>query len=301
MKIGLVDVDGHNFPNLSLMKLSAYHKDKGDNVDWANSLETYDRIYMARVFDDTYTQDDMQCYQAAEIIRGGTGYSLKDTLESLTGVREIENIYPDYALYGIKDTAYGFLTRGCPRQCPFCIVSAKEGRCSVKVADLNSFWRRQETIKLLDPNILACKEYPYLLDQLAASGAWVDFTQGLDIRLMAESAAAQISSIKIKMLHFAWDNADDKATLDKLNEFAGAFKLAKGNKPTVYVLTNFNSTHEQDLFRIYALREMGYDPYVMIYNKPNAPQVTRYLQRWTNNKRIFRVVERFEDYDNRKG
>src|SRR5690606_4285826 len=111
----------------------------------------------------------------------GTGYDLDNKLPP-----EIENIYPDYSLYNIKNTAYGFLTRGCPRNCPFCIVGKKEGLKSYQVADLKQFWNRQREIVLLDPNLLACKNRIELLQQLIDSGAWVDFTQGLDIRLMTD-------------------------------------------------------------------------------------------------------------------
>lgn len=115
MKIGIVDVDGHNWPNLALMKISSWHKGAGDTVEWAGSLEHYDKVYMAKVF--TFTNDDLQAYQTEKFIKGGTGYDLASKLPE-----DIERCYPDYELYGIKDTAYGYLTRGCPRQCPFCIV-----------------------------------------------------------------------------------------------------------------------------------------------------------------------------------
>lgn len=136
MKIGLIDVDSHNFPNLPLMKISAYHKAKGDQVEWCNLFEHYDRVYMSRVFDDMYTEDFNTVINADEIIKGGTGYDLKNKLPD-----EIEHIYPDYSLYPelTKGTAFGFLTRGCPNNCPFCIVSKKEGLRSYKVADLSEF------------------------------------------------------------------------------------------------------------------------------------------------------------------
>lgn len=118
MKIGLIDVDGHNFPNLALMKISAYHKSKGDNVEWFFGFDEYDKVYMSKVF--TFTEDFTQVINAKEIIKGGTGYDLKSKLP-----QEMENMYPDYDLYGIKDVAYGYLTRGCPRGCKFCIVAEK--------------------------------------------------------------------------------------------------------------------------------------------------------------------------------
>jgi hypothetical protein len=294
MKIGLIDVDSHNFPNLALMKISAWHKQQGDTVDWWNGLETYDKVYVAKVFDETYTKDMEYCIQADEIVKGGTGYGLDNKLPD-----EIEHIYPDYKLYGIKNTAYGFLTRGCPRHCEFCIVGDKEGLRSDKVADLTEFWNGQKEIKLLDPNLLACKDSDELLIQLVDSKAWVDFTQGLDIRLMNEERARLLNQMKVKMLHFAWDNYEF-STHEKLKYFRPLLNFNE-RKLRVYVLTNFNTTIEQDLERIYKLKELKYDPYVMIFDKPKAPKQIKRLQRWVNNKIIFHSTERFEEYDQRLG
>lgn len=293
MKIGLVDVDGHRFPNLALMKISAWHKNYGDTFEWAGSLEHYDVVYMAKVF--TFTPDDIQSYQADEIVKGGTGYDLISKLPN-----EIESCYPDYNLYGIEDTAYGYLSRGCPRKCQFCIVAEKEGMRAHKVANLSQFWSGQKYIKLLDPNLLACPDWENLLGQLAGSGAWVDFTQGLDIRLMTDKKAAVINNVKYSMLHFAWDDPHDMVTYDKLIKYKDVWK-GDFRRRRVYVLTNFNSSHSGDLFRVYALRELGYDPYIMIYDKIHAPKETRYLQRWVNNKRIFRTIKYFKDYDHTRG
>lgn len=207
---------------------------------------------------------------------------------------EIEHIYPDYSLYGIKDTAYGFLTRGCPRHCAFCIVGDKEGLKSRKVADLSEFWRGQKNIVLLDPNITASKECMDLFDDLIKSEAWVDFCQGLDVRFLTAEKANQLNKIKTKMIHFAWDNYEFK-TYEKLKEVR-KYLNKDVRKLTVYVLTNFNTTHDQDLERIYKLRELDYSPYVMIYDKPNAPKITRRMQRWCNSKFIFKSCEKFEDY-----
>ena len=296
MRIGLVDVDGHNFPNLCLMKLSAWHKAKGDEVEFAIPLMQYDRIYMARVFDDLYTHDDMTAYQCDEIIKGGTGYGFEKTLPY-----EIEHIMPDYGLYGITDTAYGFLTRGCPRHCPFCIVGDKEGLISRKVANLDEFWDGQKNIKLLDPNLLASADHIDLLEQVADSKAMVDFTQGLDARMLTDENIDVLKRIRIKLIHFAWDNPKDKTVPKALEMFSEKYGLnPKAHNVVVYLLTNYWSTNQQDLERVYWLREHFFVPYVMIYNKPSAPRETRLLQRWVNNKIVFNKVKNFDEFDSKK-
>lgn len=93
-----------------------------------------------------------------------------------------------------------------PKSVPFCIVSGKEGRVSRKVADLSEFWNGQKEIKLLDANLLACADHEDLLVQLAESRAYVDFSQGLDIRLITPENAALLNKVRTKRLHFAWDN-----------------------------------------------------------------------------------------------
>lgn len=300
MKIGLIDVDGHNFPNLALMKISAYHKAKGDDVEWCNLFCHYDIVYQSKVFDDTYTPDLEYIPNADKIIKGGTGYGLNNKLPD-----EIEHQYPDYSLYPdlTKDTAYGYLTRGCPRGCHFCIVAEKEGRCSKKVADLSEFWNDQKFIKLLDPNILACKEHLPLLQQLVDSKAYVDFTQGLDARLLTAENIELINQIRLKEIHFAWDYMkEEKPVLKGLSLYKQYAKhKPHGHYGSVYVLCNYDTTMEENLYRIYTLRDMDYDPYVMIYDKPHAPLEVKYLQRWCNNKFIFRSQSDFFKYDPKRG
>lgn len=291
MKIGLWS-DSHNFPSLPLAKLSAWHKAAGDTVEMWTPLEHYDVVYASKVFTDSADLDCDVAVQADKLIKAGTGY--EDYTTTLRD--EIEHIYPDYGLYPqYEGTAYGFLTRGCPRGCGFCIVGRKEGCCSRRVAELSEFWRGQHDIKLLDPNLLACRDHLTLLEELAASGAAVDFTQGLDIRLINEDNVAALNRVKTKRLHFAWDDPRQDLT-DDFKRFRAATTTKDPRRLGVYVLTNYNSTHEQDLYRIYTLRTLGYNPYVMIYDKPHAPQITRRLQRWVNNKIIFWSVDDFENY-----
>lgn len=292
IRIGLIDVDSHNFPNLCLMKLSAYHKAQGHQVCFWNPLFYFDVVYKSRVFTDTYSKDNITVRNAGQVIKGGTGYGLGPDLPD-----EIEHSYPDYSLYPqYSETAYGFLSRGCPRGCGFCIVGGKEGRKSRKVADLSEFWRGQREIKLLDANLLACPDHEKLLLQLAKSRALVDFSQGLDIRLITRDNVALLNQVRTKTVHFAWDNPDEDLTR-YFRQFLEWTSIKNPRLRRVYLLTNYGSTHEQDLYRVETLRQMGFDPYVMIYEKPTAPPITRHLQRWVNNKRLFYAIPSFSDYE----
>lgn len=312
MRIGLIDVDGHNYPNLPLMKLSAWHKARGDTVEWYEPLvhgfpnPPLDKVYMSKVF--SFSPDYEYFVNAKEVVKGGSGYciSLENGKEVFDKSKdkelpyEIEHIYPDYSIYGITDTAYGFLTRGCPRGCNFCHVKVKEGLCSRKVADLSEFWNGQKNIVLCDPNILACKDWKPLLQQLVDSKAWIDINQGLDIRLMTEEKAELIKQMKIKELHFAWDRYEDKDIIvPKLKMFKEVTQIDI-RKLIVFVLCNFDTTIEQDLERIYTLRDLGYWAYVMLYDKEHIPKNSdlRKMERWVNSRIIFATVSRFEDYKN---
>ena len=306
MYIGLYDADGHNYPSLPLMKISAYHKAQGDTVEWCIPMMHYDRVYVARVFGDEYTSfDDGMLFNADEVFFGGTGFAIK--IENGREVfrkeldkdlpPEIEHIYPDYDLYPdlTKDTAYGFLTRGCPNNCGFCIVSQKEGRVSHKVANLSEFWRGQKNIELLDPNLLACRDRNDLLDQLAGSGAWVNFCQGLDARFITEDVIDNLKRVKIKMIHFAFDLMKNE---DRIIRGLRLFKERTGidrRKASVYILTNYNTTLEEDIYRVKEVINAGYDPDVRIYRKETAPQSVRDLQRWCNSPIIRRTCV-LEDY-----
>jgi hypothetical protein len=307
MRIGLIDVDSSNFPNLAIMKLSAWHKQNGDDVEWySHFADRYDIVYKSKVF--SFSPDFNEVINADKVVKGGTGYDIRlvNGREVFTPSAplpmEVEHIMPDYSLYGITDTAYGFLSRGCPRGCSFCHVAPKEGKKTYKVADLSEFWAGQKNIVLCDPNILACPQHEDLLQQLADSKAWVDLNQGLDIRLMTERKIELLNKIKIKEIHFAWDNYHDKDIV--LPKFKLYSELGK-SKPhshnaIVYVLTNFNSTVEQDLERIYTLRELGYWAYIMVYDKQHCAPIYKQLQCWCNNRFIYSQCPRFEDYDRRK-
>lgn len=311
-RIGLIDVDGgKTFPNLALMKISSWYKSKGHEVMWYTPFDGhFDEVYMSKVF--SFTPDYDYIIDADIIHRGGSGYciDLVDGKEVFHPERdillsdEIEHMFPDYSIYPAltRDTAFGFLTRGCPRGCNFCIVGKKEGRCSRKVADLSEFWNGQKNIVLCDPNILACKDWKELLQSLIDSNAIVDFNQGLDIRMMTEEKAHMLKQIKMKEIHFAWDRYEDKeSVLPKLKVFSDiCSKKMNAHNVIVYTLVNFDTTLEQDIERIYTLRDLGYWAYVMIYDKEHCDPVYKRLQRWCNNRFIFAKCPRFEDYGKKR-
>ena len=296
MKVGLIDVDGRNYPNVPLMKLSAYHKRLGDDVQWYEPLITghCDIVYMAKVF--TFTEDYEWVVDADKIVRGGSGYYYPDGGDPLP--EEVEHCFPDYSLYGIEDTAYGFLTRGCPRGCGFCIVGEKEGRRSRKVADLSEFWNGQKNINLLDPNFFACKEWPELSDQLIQSKALVEFNQGIDIRVITKDMCDAIARMKIRRVHIAWDRMKDEA--DVINGIRLLQERTGWSRGMIecYCLTNYDTTFEQDVYRVEMLRDLNVDPYVMIYNKDLLPAGHRLkkLQRYANAKQVFWSIGSFAEY-----
>lgn len=298
MKIGLIDLDqSKKFPNLALMKISAYYKNKGNKVEWYQALfgGEYDIVYISKVF--SWSSEYPYPIKAKKIIKGGIAYGLENRLPD-----EIEHTYPDYSLYSFaKNKAYGFLTRGCPRACEFCNVSQQQGKNSKKVANLSEFWKGQKEIILLDPNILAATEWKELFQQLYKSKAKVEFSQGLDIRLITLEKAELLNKLNIKMLHFAWDFYEME-TYKKLKEFREYFKF-ENRQLGVYVLVNFNTTLDQDLERIYKLRDAGYTPYVMRYKSPDTKNksltrgnIYNKLARWVNRKHFFNKFKTFEEY-----
>ena len=306
MRVGLIDVDGHNFPNLALMRIAAYHKSHGDTVEWWwTDFIHYDIVYKSKVFSEQYSKDVPDPINADTVVRGGTGYAIKlrngkevfDESAHTNLPDEIERMSPDYSIYPQYKYALSITTRGCPRGCPFCIVGKKEGRCSRRVADVDDYWKGQKEIVVLDPNTLACKERDDILKQYARTKAWCGFSQGLDARMLDKDCVDLLNLIKIKRVHFAWDQIrDEEVVIRGLGTYAKYGNIQDHRRRVVYVLTNYNTTHEEDLYRVYKLRDLGFDPDVRVYDKPHATKITKQLQRWCNSKWIFQSVPDFNDY-----
>ena len=307
MNIGLLDVGSGKFPNLPLMKISAWHKAQGDSVEFVETpIKHYDRVYVSKIFGDEYMQMPDTFCNADEIVYGGTGFAIsveggrevfhKDKHSDLPA--EIEHIYPDYSLYPelTKNKAYGFLTRGCPNNCAFCLVSKKEGVVSTKVADLSEWWNGQRNIILLDPNILACRDRKELLQQLIDSGAWVEFNQGLDARFITPEIAEMLAQIKTKMWHLAFDfMKNEDRIIAGLQTFVDVVK-PDPRKAVVYMLTNFDTTFAEDWYRLDKIRGLGLTPDVRIYRKSSLPRrhILRDLQRWCNNRFFYQCGDFWE-------
>ena len=205
MRVGLHDAEKDHFkhktfPNLALMKISAYHKIKGDSVEWWNPLYRYDRIYSSKVFDFT----PIDPYLPEDVIRGGTGY--KDIPIDKTLPDEVDNMFPDYSIYPECDYAIGYLTRGCINKCRWCVVPRKEG-------NIRPYRKWQEIVRndtdilvLMDNNILSCDYGIQQLESLIGSGYRIDLNQGMDARLVNREIANILSKLSwIRHIRFSCD------------------------------------------------------------------------------------------------
>lgn len=282
-RIGLAQVDG-KWANLALMRLSTYHKAQGHQVEWYSPLMHYDCIYASKVL--TFTPDNL--YLPIDTEKGGTGYDIAKKLPS-----EVEACFPDYSLYPDIDYAIGFTTRGCIRKCPFCFVPQKEGALQI-MGDLYDFWNGQPKVILLDNNLTAAsmEHFEKIIKQLIKERVSVDFSQGLDIRLINEDHARMLKTVRLlKRIHFAWDSMSyEKAVrrgIEILTRYFHPDRIA------FYVLIGFDTTPSEDMYRIEILKGLGVNPFVMPYEQDNLYQRT--LARWCNHKAIFKTVS-WADY-----
>lgn len=292
--IGMIDVDGHSgFPNLAQMKISAYHKLRGDNVEWWDGFKHYDKVYMSKVF--TFSPDVETIIDADKIVRGGTGYKDYTPLPD-----EIENIFPDYSLYPHVDYAVGFLTRGCIRSCPWCIVPRKEGKIRA-----NQPWeaiKRPDSRKIvfMDNNVLASSYGVEQIGYMGGEKVWVDFNQGLDARLITPEIAEMLSNLRwIKFIRMACDTS---AMLPVIEQ-AVAYLREAGVKDYRFWSYALIQDVEEAYKRIQALRDMGVTPFAQPYidfdgGEPTEEQ--KRLARWCNNKAVFKTVQ-WEEYGRKCG
>jgi len=269
------------YPNSAIMKLSTYHKEKGDNVSWHIPAEDQivkpDIIYSSKVFKFSPEYDYFP--EGVVIIKGGSGYDITSRLP--TEVEAIRTL--DYSLYPGCDFSLQWFSIGCIRKCPFCIVYDKEGR--IKAVDPLELNPKGKHIEVLDNNFFASPEWKQSIEQLIAWKQPVNF-HGIDARIMTEEHAYYLNKVKRhKQIHIAWDNPKDDL-VPKLKEI---IKYIKPYKLMCYVLIGYWSTQEEDYYRIDQLRALGIDPFVMPYNKEDDYQ--KKFARWVNHKAIFKTVE----------
>lgn len=294
MKIGLIDVDGHNFPNFAMLKLAGYHRDRGDEVEWAMPMfGEYDRIYASKVF--TFTKDINRLeYNTNEWVVGGTGYDIKSRLQP-----EIEACrLMDYSIYPQYNFSVQFYSRGCIRHCPFCLVRDKEGYIyAVEPHQLNP---NGEWVEILDNNFFANPEWHKAADHILSIGQPVNF-HGVDVRIMNEEQAKFLNEVKHKgTIHIAWDLPQ----LNLIPQLEAMTKYIHPGKISCYILVGFNSTREQDLYRARTLKSMGIVPFAQAYrdfeNKRKPTQYEKDFCRWCDNRFLFKAMD-FMDFEPRKG
>lgn len=294
IQIGIFDVDS-TIPNLALMKISAYHKERGDSVIPflpVMNLDSFDKIYASTIFDDEDSDRRFLNLDRMEI--GGSGWDLKKNLPP-----EIERLRPDYSFYDYPHSI-GFTMRGCRFTCKFCVVPEKEGRPKSNNT-IEEIWTQRDSdfIVLLDNDFFGNPEWKERITEICRLGLKVNFSQGLNIRIITDEQCKALASVQFrtirnnkKRVHFAWDRFGDEKRID-----AGIERVkAAGIKPhhmVFYVLIGFDSTPEQDYYRVMKLRNLGMHPYVMPYNKKDLYQ--KRFARWVNMKAIFKSVK-WEDY-----
>lgn len=283
MLVGLHDAEGGmKYPNLALMKLSAWHKAQGDEVEWFMPLraQDYDKVYSSKVF--TWTKPDP--FLPAHTVKGGTGYGL-----TLALPEEVEHICPDYSLYKGIDRSYGFLTRGCIRHCPWCVVPGKEGKIHAN-ADVEEFLRHKKVV-CMDNNVLA---HPWGIEQIekmARLRVAVDFNQGLDARLIDPAVAKRLASLRwIKNIRLACDSQGQMPSVER------AVKNIReaGSRTEIFCYCLIRDDVAEALNRLEFLRKLGVTPFAQPYRdfegktKPTPEQ--KDLARWANLHRFFKAM-----------
>lgn len=286
MKVCIIDVDS-KLPNLALMKISNFHKKKGNIVKWFEPFfdQDADIIYISKIF--TFTPDHNFILPNCKILKGGSGYNLKTKLSD-----EMEICDPDYSIYLNCKMSLQYYSRGCVRNCSFCIVREKEGYiCAKKPMKLNpdGNW-----IHVLDNNFFASPEWENSINHLLSCNQKVKF-DGIDIRMLTKKQSIFLDKIKLKtQIHIAWDNSKDDV-LKHIKRVLN-FGTIKAYKFMCYVLVGYNTGEDDDLFRIEELRKLKIDPFVMKYNNNKKDKYLNKLARWCNRKELYNSVS-WEEYN----
>jgi len=294
MKILLVQVDG-KMPNLALMKVSSYYKSKGHQTGFAFAYP--DKVYVSCIFSKNinHASGIRHFYPDAEFHIGGPGLERPTCLP-----QKIDRMMPDYSLYPDMDYSLGYTQRGCPNKCPFCIVPKIEGKFR-EVAQISEFQNPDFNNQILyDNNFFYSKLWREKMDYIEEQGLKISFNQGLDARLMDEEKSNALadyepydSHFKHKRAYFSWDLMEPEVKiLQGLQNVIDAG--IKPYKIMVYMLVGFNTTHKEDMYRFKTLRELGVDPFAMIYNNRKDDDWIRHFARWVN-KRVYKSCS-YEEY-----
>jgi hypothetical protein len=292
-EIGLIDVDYSNFPNIALMKISAYYKSLGYSVNWANYFLTYEKVFFSKIF--TFSSDIAYPVKANEIIKGGTGYNL---LVNLPGI--IDDSVLDYSLYPKFPHAYGFLSRGCINNCKWCLVPIKEGTIK-PYRDISDILQGRQSAILMDNNILASDYGLRQIEKIVKLKIKVDFNQGLDARLITPEIANLLSKVKwLKYIRFACDSKDMIEPVLKSIELLQKNGVGKW-RFSIYML--LSDSLESAYLRALTFKKHGLSinpqPYRNFTNSRSIPQWQKDFARWGYKKELFTTID-FKDYEPRK-
>ena len=296
MNIGLLAVDS-TYPNLALMKISAYHKVRGDSVEWYNSLCCYDKVYTAKIF--SFSRDYEYYVNADQIEKGGTGYDIKKVLPI-----EIDRIVPDYDLYNVdKNLAYGFLTRGCPNHCKWCVVPEKEGKIAPYMDIEEIAVKGRKNIILMDNNVLASEYGLQQIEKIVSMGLRVDFNQGLDARLVTDDIARLLARVKwIKRIRFGCDTPGQIAEVERAAKLIDKYGY-KGEYFLYCILMDFKeSFYRVNYWKSVSRRFIPYCQPFRDLNNPRhvIPQWQKDMANWADRKELYMSCE-FKDFTPRKG
>ena len=276
MKVGLIDIEP-KIVNTALMQIAYHHKQQGDIVEWAGPLcyDQYDKLYCSSLF--TYT-DKGQI--PGRTVCGGTGFDLTTTL--------LFDCDYDYSIYPDCDYSIAWFSRGCIRDCSFCVVQQKEG--GIKAVAPKKMNAKGKYIVVQDNNFFASPKWHLAMADLILSDLPISFNGGIDVRIVKSNQLAALNKLPLhKQIYIAWDNPKDnlQPCIKRMVSVVAPYKVA------CYVLIGYWSTPAEDLHRVETLRSLKVDPFVMPYNKTDYYQ--RRFARWVNHKATFKKIK-WKDY-----